>query len=85
MVAWTNVMRHLVQTMLACGVRSRLVQLASIPLAITVLAGCGEQRHTNVLLITVDTLRADRLGCYGFGLAHTPAIDRLAIRRASSW
>jgi arylsulfatase A-like enzyme/Tfp pilus assembly protein PilF len=31
-----------------------------------------------VLVITVDTLRADRLGCYGFGLAHTPAIDRLA-------
>lgn len=31
-----------------------------------------------MLLITVDTLRADRLGCYGFGLAHTPAIDRLA-------
>lgn len=32
----------------------------------------------NVLLITVDTLRADRLGCYGFTGAQTPAIDRLA-------
>jgi arylsulfatase A-like enzyme len=32
----------------------------------------------NLLVITIDTLRADRLGCYGFGLAHTPAIDRLA-------
>jgi arylsulfatase A-like enzyme/Tfp pilus assembly protein PilF len=31
-----------------------------------------------VLLVTIDTLRADRLGCYGFGLAHTPAIDQLA-------
>jgi arylsulfatase A-like enzyme/Tfp pilus assembly protein PilF len=31
----------------------------------------------NVLLITIDTLRADVLGCYG-GLAATPAIDRLA-------
>jgi choline-sulfatase len=31
-----------------------------------------------VLLVTVDTLRADRLGCYGFGLAQTPAVDRLA-------
>jgi arylsulfatase A-like enzyme/Tfp pilus assembly protein PilF len=29
--------------------------------------------------VTIDTLRADRLGCYGFGLAHTPAIDRLAV------
>ena len=35
-----------------------------------------------MLLVTIDTLRADRLGCYGFGLAHTPAIDRLAARRA---
>ncbi len=32
----------------------------------------------NVVLITVDTLRADRLGCYGFEQARTPNIDRLA-------
>ena len=32
----------------------------------------------NVLLITVDTLRADRLGCYGYEHAHTPHTDRLA-------
>ncbi len=31
----------------------------------------------NVLLITIDTLRADALGCYG-GVAATPAFDRLA-------
>src|SRR5262245_39945505 len=31
----------------------------------------------NVLLITIDTLRADALGSYG-GAAATPAIDRLA-------
>jgi choline-sulfatase len=33
---------------------------------------------TPVLLITVDTLRADRLGCYGSGQVRTPAIDGLA-------
>jgi arylsulfatase A-like enzyme/Flp pilus assembly protein TadD len=33
-----------------------------------------------VLLITVDTLRADRLGCYEAGRGPTPAIDRLAAR-----
>jgi arylsulfatase A-like enzyme/Tfp pilus assembly protein PilF len=33
--------------------------------------------HQNVLLITIDTLRADALGCYG-GPAATPALDRLA-------
>lgn len=43
--------------------------------------GCAEPaaapaRH-NVLLVTLDTTRADRLGCYG-GSAATPNIDRLA-------
>src|SRR5205085_8170437 len=33
--------------------------------------------HQNVLLVTIDTLRADALGCYG-GPAVTPALDRLA-------
>jgi choline-sulfatase len=32
----------------------------------------------NILLITVDTLRADHLGCYGYSAARTPNIDRLA-------
>jgi arylsulfatase A-like enzyme len=32
----------------------------------------------NVLLITVDTLRADRLGVYGNDTAPTPVLDRLA-------
>ncbi len=32
----------------------------------------------NVLLITLDTTRADRLGCYGHRAAQTPALDRLA-------
>jgi arylsulfatase A-like enzyme len=31
-----------------------------------------------VLLVTVDTLRADRLGCYGDALARTPHMDALA-------
>ena len=34
----------------------------------------------NVLLITLDTTRADRLGCYGYAGARTPALDRLAAR-----
>lgn len=32
----------------------------------------------NVLLITIDTLRADRLGSYGYAEANTPYLDRLA-------
>lgn len=31
----------------------------------------------NVLLITIDTLRADRVGCYGYKEIKTPAIDGL--------
>jgi arylsulfatase A-like enzyme/Flp pilus assembly protein TadD len=32
----------------------------------------------NVLLITLDTTRADRLGCYGYSGAETPNLDSLA-------
>jgi len=42
------------------------------------MAGCGRSHRPNLLLVTLDTTRADRLGCYGFSLARTPAIDRLA-------
>src|SRR5262245_14800014 len=48
---------------------------------------CQRQPVPNVLLITVDTRRADRLGCYGFGLARTPHIDSLAtegVRNANA-
>lgn len=33
---------------------------------------------TNVVLISVDTLRSDRLGCYGYHRPTSPRIDRLA-------
>ena len=33
---------------------------------------------SNVLLVTVDTLRRDRVGAYGSGAQLTPTIDRLA-------
>ncbi|HEY7160242.1 MAG TPA: sulfatase, partial [Acidobacteriota bacterium] len=32
----------------------------------------------NILLITLDTTRADRLGCYGYTAAQTPNLDALA-------
>lgn len=34
----------------------------------------------NVLLVMLDTTRADRLGCYGFAQATTPNLDQLAAR-----
>ena len=39
----------------------------------------SREEDQNVLLITIDTLRADALGCYG-GAAATPALDALAAR-----
>ncbi|OLD64611.1 MAG: hypothetical protein AUI47_05165 [Acidobacteria bacterium 13_1_40CM_2_68_5] len=43
------------------------------------LAACGPRAlRPNVVLITVDTLRADRLGCYGYARRTSPHIDRLA-------
>ncbi len=46
-------------------------------------AGCkpGERRaedRWNVLLVTFDTTRADRIGCYGNERVQTPALDGLA-------
>lgn len=40
--------------------------------------GATASSRPNLLIITIDTCRADRLGCYGFGLARTPSIDALA-------
>ncbi len=37
-----------------------------------------EQPRYNVLLITLDTLRADHVGCYGSAAGATPALDALA-------
>lgn len=42
----------------------------------------GAARGQNLLVVTLDTLRADRLGCYGYGAAQTPHIDALAARGA---
>lgn len=32
----------------------------------------------NLLLVSIDTLRADHLGCYGYSAAQTPRLDALA-------
>jgi len=41
--------------------------------------GSGALRGSNVLLVTIDTLRADRVGAYGGGTL-TPTLDGLASR-----
>ena len=46
--------------------------------AFLVFAALAEPPRPNVLLVTVDTCRADRIGCYGYGIARTPTMDALA-------
>lgn len=41
-------------------------------------AAPGSLAGSNLLLVTYDTTRADRIGCYGNRNIETPAIDRLA-------
>jgi arylsulfatase len=52
----------------------RIFGLALIGLA----TGSCAARDPNVVLIVVDTLRADRLGCYGYETDTSPSIDELA-------
>ena len=51
-----------------------------LSLALLALTACGGGEKPNVLLITMDTTRADYLSCYGFELAPptSPNLDLLA-------
>ncbi len=54
-----------------------IVFLLLLPAAIG--AGCGPDRpRTNVILISIDTLRPDRLGCYGYARDTSPRLDKIA-------
>lgn len=56
-----------------------------IPLSVIFIfffAGCSNQNRAkdnfNIVLITIDTLRADHLSCYGYERATSPHIDTIA-------
>jgi len=62
-----------------------VVTRALLCLLLLVPAACGGRRGTepharpwNVLLVTFDTTRADRIGCYGNERIDTPTLDGLA-------
>jgi arylsulfatase A-like enzyme len=63
------------------SVRALLVHL--IPLPILFATSCSRPapvsaRHPDVFLLVVDTLRKDRLGCYGYPRPTSPNLDRLS-------
>ena len=51
---------------------------AGVLAAVSVSCSGGGPGRPDILLITIDTLRADRVGAYGAGHVQTPALDRLA-------
>lgn len=76
----------LLATIGGCGAREQSEQHSERPDSPPALAQGPEQKATpirrepglDILLITIDTLRADALGSYGNVRASTPWIDRLA-------
>ncbi|HOC16999.1 MAG TPA: sulfatase-like hydrolase/transferase [Vicinamibacterales bacterium] len=56
----------------------RRPQETAAGVALGAATGGGRASELNLLVITLDTTRADRIGAYGYAGARTPAIDRLA-------
>ena len=55
-----------------------LVMSGLAALSLSACARRAPEVHSSVLLITIDTLRADRVGAYGSSAGLTPALDRMA-------
>jgi len=65
--------------------QTRFVALLFAQALIFVTAACGSgdpekslENRLSVVLVSIDTLRADHLGCYGYERPTTPHIDRFA-------
>jgi arylsulfatase A-like enzyme len=61
---------------------TRPTHLVSAALGLALL-GCSQQEgggrtRPNLLLVSIDCLRADHVSCYGYGRETTPTLDRLA-------
>ncbi len=57
-----------------------LISIAAVLVFVLGLFQDSERDTVSVLLVTLDTTRADRLGCYGYASAGTPHLDALAAR-----
>jgi cytochrome c-type biogenesis protein CcmH/NrfG len=60
-----------------------LCALCPLPFALTLVTACARAapkapQARNLVLITIDTLRADHVGAYGYSRARTPTLDALA-------
>ncbi|HPF34194.1 MAG TPA: sulfatase [Candidatus Krumholzibacteria bacterium] len=62
--------------------RRRFLQATAAATALAAapwLQGCGGGRRPDVYLIIIDSLRADRLGCYGHDRPTSPRLDAFAL------
>ena len=66
------------------GTRAAALGAVASSLLVAGVLGCDlfSPQRPNVLLVTVDTLRADHVGAYGYEPPTTPNIDRLAAEGA---
>jgi arylsulfatase A-like enzyme len=60
--------------------RARVLGLSLVLSLTSCGGGDGAPLPRNLLLVSIDTLRADHVGCYGYGRPTTPHLDALAAR-----
>ena len=79
--------------------RPQLLLLLALGLGLLLLPGCasekvgqqlpaGHAQRPDLILLSIDTLRADHLGCYGYARDTSPFLDELArqgTRFTSAW
>jgi len=84
LVAFSFPGRRIVLSALALLFLSLIIMIFGFELRMTGylrLPGFGknaEASSPNILLVVLDTVRADRMSCYGYGRPVTPTIDRIA-------
>jgi len=68
------------RNLLSAAGRRLLLPAALVTGLVLAACGSGPKAPMNILLVTVDTLRADHLHCYGYPLDISPNVDALARR-----
>jgi len=60
------------------GRRKTVFTVSSALFLLLFILGCAEEKQPSIVIIMIDTLRADHMGCYGYPKNTTPNIDGFA-------